>query len=80
MGLKYIETIKSMILALTHCFKYHIYIFHLDVYTKIPETIEETSTVDISIGEKERRLKKLLNLIKPLFNFEESLKGTTDSE
>jgi regulatory protein YycH of two-component signal transduction system YycFG len=78
MGLKYIEPIKSIILLLLIGLSIT---FTFSIWTHSPklDAIEQSPTVDISIGEQ----KKLQDIIKPykfLIKYESSLNGTTDEK
>ncbi|WP_186671917.1 YycH family regulatory protein [Sporosarcina sp. BP05] len=78
MGLKYVETVKSIVLFLLVALSI-ILTFSIWTYSPRYETIEQFPPVDISIGGK----KKIDEIIKPykvLFNFDDVLKGTTDSD
>lgn len=78
MGLKYVETVKSIMLFLLVALSI-ILTFSIWTYSPRYETIEQFPPVDISIGDK----KKIDEIIKPykmVFNFENDLKGTTDSD
>lgn len=78
MGLKYVETVKSIILTLLVALSM-LLTFSIWTYSPRYETIEQLPPVDISIGDK----KKIDEIIKPykvVFNFDNALKGTTDSD
>lgn len=77
MGLKHVETIKSMILIILITLSL-ILTFSIWTYTPNYEFIEKPSTVDISVAEEYKK-KDIGSIIKPykiVFNFEEGLKGT----
>ena len=78
MGLKYIETIKSIILLLLIALSI-IFTFSIWTYSPNYETIEETSTIDISIGKK-KTIDEIIKPYKMVFNFEDNLRGTTNSD
>ena len=61
-------------------FKYYILHFPYGRIHQSINTIEQSPTVDISIAEEEEKLKDIIKPYKLLFNFEEGLKGTTDSD
>lgn len=78
MGLKYIEPIKSIILLLLVLLSVT---FTFSIWTYSPQlaTIEQSPTVDISIGSR----KQVEDIIKPykfLIKHDEELKGTTDQK
>ncbi len=78
MGLKYVETVKSIVLFLLVALSI-ILTFSIWTYSPRYETNEQFPPVDISIGDK----KKIDEIIKPykvVFNFDNELKGTTDSD
>jgi len=76
--LKYVETVKSIVLILLVALSI-ILTFSIWTYSPRYETIEQFPPVDISLGDK----KKIDEIIKPykvVFNFDDALKGTTDSD
>ena len=78
MGLKYIEPIKSIILLLLVLLSI-TFTFSIWTYSPRLDAIEQSPTVDISIGER----KKVQDIIKPykfLIKYEDSLNGTTEQE
>ncbi|MCM3712331.1 YycH family regulatory protein [Sporosarcina luteola] len=78
MGLKYIEPIKSIILLLLVLLSV-TFTFSIWTYSPKLATIEQSPTVDISIGER----KQVDDIIKPYkfhIKYDESLKGTTDQK
>lgn len=78
MGLKYIEPIKSIILLLLVLLSV-TFTFSIWTYSPQLDTIEQSPTVDISIGER----KQEEDVIKPykfLIKYEETLNGTTEQE
>ncbi|MCZ2259057.1 YycH family regulatory protein [Sporosarcina sp. G11-34] len=76
MGLKYIEPVKSVVLILL-VFMSITLSFSIWTYTPKYPTIEEATTVDVSIADK-RDVEDVLKPYKIIFNFKEGLKGTTD--
>ncbi|GEN84545.1 hypothetical protein SLU01_28570 [Sporosarcina luteola] len=78
MGLKYIETIKSIILLLLVLLSIT---FTLSIWTYAPtlDPIEQSPTVDISIGEREQ-LQDVIKPYKLLIKYDGDLKGTTEQE
>lgn len=80
MGLRYIEAIKTITLILLIGLSI---VLTLLIWNSSPyETIVKRATVDISIAEEPEK-KDVGSIIKPyqiVFNFEEGLKGTIDSE
>ncbi|KAA0948823.1 hypothetical protein FQ087_17725 [Sporosarcina sp. ANT_H38] len=78
MGLKYVETVKSVVLLLLVALSI-ILTFSIWTYSPRYDTIEELPPVDISIGDK-KKLEEIIQPYKVVFNFEDSLKGTTDSD
>jgi regulatory protein YycH of two-component signal transduction system YycFG len=78
MGLKYIEPIKSIILLLLVLLSV-TFTFSIWTYSPQLDTIEQSPTVDISIGAR----KQVEDIIKPyklLFKYEDTLNGTTDQK
>ncbi|MFC5601682.1 YycH family regulatory protein [Sporosarcina koreensis] len=78
MGLKYIEPIKSIILLLLVLMSV-TFTFSIWTYAPQLDTIEQSPTVDISIGAS----KKVEDIIKPykfLIKYDDSLNGTTEQE
>jgi len=76
MGLKYIEPIKSIILLLLVLLSV-TFTFSIWTYSPQLDTIEQSPTVDISIGAR----KQVEDIIKPykfLIKYDETLNGTTD--
>lgn len=76
MGLKYIEPIKSIILLLLVLLSV-TFTFSIWTYSPQLDTIEQSPTVDISIGAS----KQIEDIIKPykfLIKYDESLNGTTE--
>ncbi|WP_432362715.1 YycH family regulatory protein [Sporosarcina sp. UB5] len=76
MGLKYIEPIKSIILLLLVLLSI-TFTFSIWTYSPRLDTIEQSPTVDISIGER----KQVQDIIKPykfIIKYDDDLKGTTD--
>nr|WP_255551276.1 two-component system activity regulator YycH [Sporosarcina sp. E16_8] len=76
--MKYVETVKSIILTLLVTLSM-LLTFSIWTYSPPFELIEQSPPVDISIGNK----KKVDEIIKPykvVFNFDDELKGTTDSD
>lgn len=81
MGLKHVETIKSIILIVLIILSI-ILTFLIWTYTPKYKFIEDRATVDISIAEGLEK-KDFDSIIKPyklLLNFKEGLKGTVDAE
>ncbi|WP_318616561.1 YycH family regulatory protein [Sporosarcina sp. YIM B06819] len=74
MGLKYIETVKSIILLLLVTLSI-VFTFAIWSYTPSYETSEDLPTVDISIA-KRMSIDELIKPYKIIFNFEEGLTGT----
>ncbi|CAM3192931.1 two-component system activity regulator YycH [Filibacter tadaridae] len=77
MGLKYIETVKSVVLVSLVLLSMTL-TFFIWTYTPRYKTIEK-QTVDISIAEKQE-IKSIIKPYKVLFNFGEKMNGTTDSK
>ena len=78
MGLKYIEPIKSIILLLLVLLSI-TFTFSIWTYSPRLDAIEQSPTVDISIGER----KKVQDIIKPykfLIKYDGSLNGTTEQQ
>lgn len=76
MGLKYIEPIKSIILLLLVLLSV-TFTFSIWTYSPRLDTIEQSPTVDISIGAR----KQVEDIIKPykfLIKYDESFRGTTE--
>ena len=78
MGLKYVETIKSIALILLVALSI-ILTFSIWTYSPNYETIEQFPPIDISIGDK-KRIDEIIKPYKMVFNFKDDLKGTTDSD
>ena len=78
MGLKYIETIKSIMLLLLIALSI-TFTFSIWTYSPNLETIEETSAIDTSIGKK-KTIAEIVKPYKTVFNFGDNLRGTTNSE
>ncbi|AMQ04511.1 YycH family regulatory protein [Sporosarcina psychrophila] len=78
MGLKYVETVKSIVLILLVALSI-ILTFSIWTYSPRYETIEQFPPVDISIGDK-KRIDEIIKPYKMVFNFDDALKGTTDSD
>lgn len=81
MGLKHVETIKSVILIVLITLSF-ILTFLIWTYTPKYKFIEERATIDISVAEGLEK-KDLDSIIKPyklLLNFEDGLKGTINAE
>ncbi|WP_252504951.1 YycH family regulatory protein [Sporosarcina sp. Marseille-Q4943] len=76
MGLKYIEPVKSIILLLLVLLSI-TFTFSIWTYSPRLDTIEQSPTVDISIGER-RKVQDIIKPYKILIKYEESLNGTTD--
>lgn len=80
MGLKYVEPIKSVVLILLIALSLLLTFL---IWQSAPyETIEKPSTIDISVVEAMEK-KDFGSIIKPykaVFNFEEGLRGTTDTK
>lgn len=76
MGLKYIEPIKSIILLLLVLMSIT---FTFSIWTYSPQLapIDQSKTVDISIGQQ-KDVKDVIKPYKFLIKYEEELKGTTD--
>ena len=79
MGLKYVETVKSIVLVLLVALSI-IFTFSIWTYSPPFETIEQLPPVDISIGDKKKRIDEIIKPYKMVFNFDDELKGTTDSD
>lgn len=81
MGLKHVETIKSIILIVLITLSI-ILTFLIWTYTPKYKFIEERATVDISIAEglEKKGFDSIIKPYKLLLNFEEGLKGTIDAE
>ncbi len=79
MGLKYVETVKSIVLVLLVALSI-IFTFSIWTYSPPFETIEQLPPVDISIGDKKKRIDEIIKPYKIVFNFDDELKGTTDSD
>ena len=77
MGLKYIETIKSIMLLLLIALSI-TFTFSIWTYSPNLETIEETSAIDTSIGKK-KTIAEIVKPYKTVFNFGDDLRGTTNS-
>lgn len=78
--MRHLETVKSIILIILITLSL-ILAFSIWTYTPHYEFIEKRATVDISIAE-EMEKKDIGSIVKPyklVFNFEEGLKGTADS-
>lgn len=76
MGLKYIETVKSIVLIFLVILSI-TFTFSIWTFTPRLETKEQPLTVDISIAEK-KGIGEIVKPYKLLFNFEDGLKGTND--
>lgn len=78
MGLKYIEPVKSIILLLLVLLSVT---FTFSIWTYSPQlaAIEQSPTVDISIGDR-KQVKDIVKPYKFLIKYEERLKGTTEQK
>ena len=76
MGLKYIETIKSIILLLLIALSI-TFTFSIWTYSPRYETIEQLPTIDIAIANKES-IDEIIKPYKTVFNFTEGLRGTVN--
>ena len=76
--MKYVETVKSIVLILLVALSI-IFTFSIWTYSPPFETIEQLPPVDISIGDK-KRIDEIIKPYKVVFNFDDDLKGTTDSD
>ncbi|HJF30916.1 MAG TPA: two-component system activity regulator YycH [Sporosarcina psychrophila] len=78
MGLKYIETVKSIILLLLVALSM-VLTFSIWTYTPSYDTIEKLPPADVAIAEK-KKFNELIKPYKTVFNFDDVLRGTTDSD
>ena len=76
MGLKYIEPIKSIILLLLVLLS-ATFTFSIWTYSPQLDTIEQSPTVDISIGAS-KQVEAIIKPYKFLIKYDESLNGTTE--
>ncbi|MEK5040647.1 YycH family regulatory protein [Sporosarcina sp. FSL K6-3457] len=74
MGLKYIETVKSVVLLLLVTLSI-VFTFSIWTYTPLYETTEDLPTVDISIA-KSVEIAEIIKPYKIIFNYKEQLTGT----
>jgi len=83
MGLKYLETVKSVTLVFLIILSVTL-TFSIWTYTPKYKTSEQSTTISTSIVDEDKKeIKGIKDIIKPyklLFNFEEGMKGTTDSD
>jgi regulatory protein YycH of two-component signal transduction system YycFG len=76
-GLKYIESVKSIVLFLLVALSI-LLTFSIWTYTPTYETIEPLAPVDVAIAEK-KKINEIIKPYKTVFNFDGVLRGTTDS-
>ena len=78
MGLKYVETVKSVVLISLIVLSTTL-TFSIWTYTPKYKTIEQAPTVEASIADK-KEIEAIVKPYKLLFHFEEGLKGTMESD
>ncbi|MER2089198.1 MAG: two-component system activity regulator YycH [Sporosarcina sp.] len=76
MGLKYIESIKSIVLTLLVALSI-VLTFSIWTYTPRYETIAPLSPVDMAIADK-KTIPEIIKPYKTVFNIDDVLRGTTD--
>lgn len=77
MGMKYIESVKSLILLLLVLLSA---VLSFSIWNFMPgyETIDKQPTVDITIG-AQKRVEEVVKPYKLIFNFEDGMRGTENS-